>query len=808
MRTITFAIIACLTLVANAASQNGRTVTLLDDNWKFSLGYAGNPAKDFGHGTEYFTYLAKVRANNDTKSPMRPKFNDSTWQTVNVPHDWAVDLPFAPEASHSHGYKTIGWKYPETSVGWYRRHFTVDKADSARHVEVRFDGIFRDAQVFCNGFFLGHEPSGYATQTYDITDYLNFDGENVLTVRADASMEEGWYYEGAGIYRHVWLIESGKIHVSPMGTYVTETFNKDFSEATVKVETKIMNDGLSTSNFTVRQRIIDNEGNESANSGEIAGTLEPKGEKEYSRQLKIDSPHLWDTENPYLYTLLTEVSSNGKVTDTYTTKIGLRKAEWSADSGFSLNGHRLQIKGVNLHQDHAGVGTGIRDELWRYRIAQLKKLGCNAIRSSHNPASPALLDICDQTGMLMIDENRAMGINCEQTGQMRKMMERDRNHPCIILWSIGNEEWAIENNSEGEKTAASMTSYAHQIDSTRPTTVGNAGGTVLLRGVDVKGYNYIIQNDIDGQHERYGWMGTGTEETTGCGTRDCYFTDINQGCMAALNRSPQKGTINEIERGMKFYNSRKWLGGLFFWTGFDYRGEPNPLAYPATGSQFGLLDYCGFPKDEAFYLQSWWTDKPTLHLLPHWNLYNHEGEPVSVWAYSNCDEVELTVNGKNIGRQKMPKYGHLEWNTTYQPGKIEAKGYIGGKKVLNEIVETTDDAQKIEITPHKSTMQADGQDMIVLDISLLDGHNRKVHDANYEMQVKVEGTGEILGWGNGNPGFKADERPTSEHKYMNFSAFNGKAQVLITSIKGKSGNITVSITGNSLKPANVKLIAK
>jgi beta-galactosidase len=787
--------------------QAQRIIIPLDADWRFSLGDASDMKKDFGHGTEYFTYIAKVQATLQTKSPIWTGFDDKSWQQVNLPHDWVVDLPFSKEASHSHGYKMVGWKYPQNSIGWYRKHFSISKSDLGKHISIQFDGIYRNAQVFCNGFFLGQEPSGYATQVYDLTDYLNYGGDNVITVRADASLEEGWFYEGAGIYRHVWLCEMGKTHIRPFGTAVVTDLTNNYQHATIHIVSNIMNDGPESESVYILTTLKNKEGKIVATNKSATVPLLSRATKKLDVTLQVTSPELWSVDTPYLYSLTTEVYCGEKLTDNETTPIGIRSICFDPNKGFLLNGLPVKIKGTNLHQDHAGVGVAIPDELWAYRIQKLKDMGSNAIRSSHNPASPAMLDLCDKVGMLVLDENRSMGINEAQLGELRRMIERDRNHPSVILWSLGNEEWAIEGNEMGERITRTMTEYVHRIDSTRPTTAGNSGGQILINGLDVKGYNYIAQNDIDGLHQRHPeWRAVGTEETSGCGTRNVYYTDSIKRWMAPLNRTIKDGVINIIERGWKYYLERPWLGGLFYWTGFDYRGEPNPMVYPATGSQFGILDYCGFPKDEAYYLKAWWTDQPVLHIAPHWNLKGHEGETIKLWAYSNCDEIELFANGKSLGKQKMPKYGHLEWEAIYQPGYLLAQGYKNGKKSICEKIETTGEAVQTKMTAHQLNIKADGADLSIINISLADKKGREVPDAKNQMNISIQGPAIILGYGNGDPGFKEIERPISTEKSeLDIKAFSGKAQVLIQSIKGQKGEIIITLKGNGLKTTTLKI---
>lgn len=799
--------IACLSVSA----QQAREAILLNNGWKFAYGHAGDMKKDFTHGTEYFTYFAKAKSFNQNQGPSSEQFNDSTWQTVNLPHDWVVDLPFSKEASHSHGYKTVGWKYPETSVGWYRRKFYIPEKDLGKHISVRFDGIFRNAQVFCNGFYLGHEPSGYATQVYDLTEYLNYGGENLLTVRVDASTEEGWYYEGAGIYRDVWLDKMSQVHVAPFGTFVATHINPSYKTADVNIEVCLANKGLEAAGCKVVNRILDATGKEVVRTQESSTTLAPKQEEvKLLQSATMDNIHLWDLEHPYLYTLYTDVYVGEKLVDMYTTSFGIRNIEFNPQKGFLLNGCPVKLKGTNLHQDHAGVGTGIPDRLWKYRIEKMKSMGSNAIRTSHNPVSPAMLDLCDRMGMLVIEENRLMGINKEHVDLLERMIKRDRNHPCIILWSIGNEEWALEGNERGLRITQSMSEYVHQLDSTRLTTQGTAGGRVSLFGVDVKGYNYLRQNPIDEYHREHpDWYApVGSEETSGCGTRNVYYTDSLRGWMAPINRTAEDDNriVNAMARGWQFYHERPWLAGLFYWTGLDYRGEPNPMLYPATGSQFGIFDYCGFPKDEAFYLKSWWTDEPVLHLSPHWNLSGHEGDSIRVWAYSNCDEVELFVNGKNLGRKPMPADGYIEWKTVYRPGALMAKGYKGGKKIMVEKIETTGKAARILMEPYNTTLKADGQDIAIVDLTLKDEKNREVLDAMNEMTVTLTGPAIILGYGNGDPGFKETERPVNGEKTFRIKAFAGKAQVIIRSLEGQKGTVQLEVSGTGLKKATQQFI--
>lgn len=799
-------LLTTLALLLSIAGQahNVRETIRLDKGWKFTLGHAGDPKKDFGCGTEYFNYLTKANSIHN-EGPYSAKFDDSAWQEVQVPHDWVTTLPYAKEASHSHGYKTVGYKYPDTSRGWYRKTINIPANDLGKRLMLRFDGIFRNARVWFNGFYMGTEPSGYATQIYDIAPYIKYGEDNLICVRADATLEEGWFYEGAGIYRDVWLEKSAEISVAPFGTFVYAELKEPYTEAKLKIETEVSNSSLKPQLCEVTQRLLDADGNEIASSASTTLGLKSKETVTTKQSISISSPHLWSTADPYLYKVETTISQNGKIVDVYTTNTGIRDIAFSNEQGFLLNGKPLKLKGVNMHQDHAGVGSAIPDALQAWRIKQLKAFGCNAYRASHNPMTPAVLDICDREGILVIDENRLMGINEEHLRLLERMIKRDRNHPSVIMWSDGNEEWGLENTIQGTRLAEAMREYTKLYDPTRPSTVANAGGTELIKGLDVVGFNYIVQNDVDNRKKANpSWKIVGTEETSGCGTRGWYFdTPDYPGRMISINRTDQPGVENVIERGWKFYDERPWAAGLFYWTGFDYRGEPNPLEYPATDSEFGILDYCGFWKDEAWYLKSWWTDEPTLHIFPHWNLQGHEGEEVELWAYSNCDEVELKVNGKKLGRQKMPKNGHLKWKATYQPGKVVATGYKNGRRILTEVIATTKPAFKTVLKADRQTIDADGRDVAVITIEIQDEKGRIVPNACPMLKFQLKGDAHIIGAGNGDPMYLGEDHPQNQNcKEFSIPAFNGLAQILVQSSDAAS-TITLRCMSDELKTGNL-----
>ncbi|MDD3320983.1 MAG: beta-galactosidase GalA [Paludibacter sp.] len=774
---------------------------LMDFDWRFALGNASDYTKDFGTSTSYFTYFAKTGYGDGAAAS---SFNDSTWRKVDLPHDWAVELPFSGSASHSHGYKTIGWQYPETSVGWYRKKFTIQTSDLGRKISIQFDGIHRNSTVWINGFYVGHEQSGYASSVYDITDYLNYGAENTVAVRVDTSVEEGWYYEGAGIYRHVWLNKTDRLHVAQYGTFVTSEIDGDKAELTVR--SKVENQYAQSKNFTIEQILLD-ANNEQVISQKLENvSLNGNRKNSYFQKIKLDKPTLWSIENPYLYKLRTSIIADGQTVDTYTTIVGIRTVRFDPNLGFFLNGKNVKILGTNDHQDHAGVGTAIPDALQEFRAKRLKEMGSNAIRTSHNPPTPELLDACDRLGMLVLDENRLMGINKEHFDLLERFMIRDRNHPSVILWSLGNEEWAIESNEKGARITKTMQEFAQKIDSTRAFTVAISGGWDNGSGktAQVMGYNYIVQGDIDEHHKKFPWQcGIGTEESNAIGTRGVYVDDKANGWMAATNRMPENvGT----ESGWKFYAARPFLSGLFFWTGFDYRGEPNPLAWPAVNSQFGIIDLCGFPKDIFYYLKSWWGKEPVMHIMPHWNWKGSEGKKIKVTIYSNAEEVELLLNKKSLGKMTMEKNGHLEWNVIYKPGTLVAKGFTNGKLTTSEKVETTDEPSKVKLSSDRLELNADGEDVAVVTVQINDKKNRFVPTANDEVTFTLNGPGKIIGVGNGDPASHEPEQFSDTVQWKR-KIFNGLAQIIIKT-KKQAGEITLTATSEGKIPATLIINSK
>lgn len=746
----------CLTLAAGnlfAKSAEVRERISINENWRFALGHATDTSKDFNHNTAYFSYLAKTGFGD---GPAAIAFDDRSWRKVDIPHDWAVEVPFDPRASHSHGYKAVGPNFPQSSVGWYRRHFTIPESDLGRRIRVEFDGIQRSSRIFVNGFLVGEENYGNVSQSYDVTAYLNYGGDNVVSVRADVSTEAGWYYEGAGIYRHAYLLKTSPVHVQRYGTAVTTEVSAD--QAIVKVSTEIINDqedsaiqALPAVNITRTQTIVDADGKVVANSEAQVNSLATGGTVVTTDELVVNNPELWSLKNPALYKLITTLkNSQGELLDTYETTFGIRTIRFDPNEGFFLNGEHVKLKGSNNHEDHAGVGVALPDSLIEFRLQTLKDMGQNAYRTSHAPASPALLDLADRMGILVIDENRLMGTNDFHLKAVEHMIKRDRNHPSIILWSLGNEEWAMEGNIKGARIASTMQNFARRLDPSRLNTVAISGGWGgISTTIAVAGVNYISQANTDQQHKDFPWqILVGTEETTTQQTRGIYFEDKERAFSPPLESGSSGGNA---ETGWQYFAARPYLAGIFYWTGFDYRGEPVPYAYPAIGSQFGILDTCGFPKESYFYLRAWWNPEPYLKITPHWNWAGREGQIIAVNAYGNSDEVELFLNKKSLGKKVMPVNGHITWQVAYVPGELIARGFRDGKKISEDKVSTTGDAARIQLVPHKNSIQADGRAVAIYAVSVLDKKGRVVPIAENNMHFSVKGPGKIIGVGNGSP---------------------------------------------------------
>jgi beta-galactosidase len=600
---------------------------------------------------------------------------------------------------------------------------------------------------------IGHHESGYSSFRYDLTDLANCGGDNTLAVRVDASQFEGWFYEGAGIYRHVWLEKTSPLHIAPDGTFVYSAFpnNVPQDRATVHIQTLLHNAQTNPVNAAVECEILDGQGKNIAHSRQ-AVSLEPWTVQEVSQRATVASPVLWSPETPRLYKLVTTVRSGGELVDRTETEFGIRTVAFDPDKGFLLNGNPYEVKGTCNHQDHAGVGSALPDALQYFRVSRLKEMGDNAIRTSHNAPTPELLGACDRLGMLVMDENRLLGSDARNLGFLEDQVRRDRNHPSVFIWSLFNEE-DRQTTPAAARIADTMQHLAHRLDPTRLCTAAGNVGNVFQGAnsvLDVRGWNYY-PTAVDAYHKDHPMQPEiGTEQGSTVSTRGIYSNDKERGYVSAYDDNAPPWA-NTAEFWWKIYAVRPWLSGGFVWTGFDYRGEPTPYGWPCINSHFGILDTCGFPKDNFYYYQSWWSDRTVLHVLPHWNWPGKEGQDIDVRCLSNCEEVELFLNGESLGRKKMPLNSELRWTVKYTPGTLLAKGYKAGQVIAQDNVETTGAPARIKLLPNRASINADGQDISIITVAVTDAEGRIVPTAENLIDFDLGGPGKIIGVGNGDP---------------------------------------------------------
>jgi beta-galactosidase len=791
-----------------AATDGPRQRLRLDEGWRFAFGHLDDETKDFNFGKDQRTY---AKQGPDSGDAAQAKFDDSAWRLIDLPHDWAVELPFVHkdvalvpddhgivwDNAANHGYKPLGRDYPETSIGWYRKTFTLDPADVGRRISLEFDGVFRACIVMVNGYIVRSHEGGYTTFAIDITDFLNTDASpNVIAVRVDASLGEGWFYEGAGIYRHVWLYKNGPVHIVKNGVHIQAN-----AKGGLSVQTRVNNESDHDVEISIRHsvpgRVLDTTVM-TLPAHTVASPLLVGG---------VMNPRLWSLEDPQLYQLETVVADNKllkagapddhAILDRMVTSFGFRDIKFDADQGFFLNGKSVKIKGTCNHQDHAGVGSAVPDALWDYRLQCLKDMGCNAIRTSHNPPAPELLDACDRMGVLVIDETRMMTSSERGLEDLRAMVVRDRNHPSIILWSIGNEE-PQQGTARGATIARTMKRIVNELDPTRGITAAmdNGWGEGITEVVDVIGFNYR-DNKIDDFHAKFPKIPIiGTETASTVATRGEYVTDDARHTLRAYDTEAPWWAAT-AEAWWPHFDAKPYIGGGFIWTGFDYRGEPTPYStWPSISSQFGAMDTCGFPKDNYYYYRAWWRPEPLLHLFPHWNWEGKEGQTIPVWAYSNCDEVELFVNGRSAGRKPMAKDMHVEWQVAYAPGKIEAYGYKAGKVVLKDVRETAGPAAKIVLSADRAGLTADGRDCAVIRAEVVDARGHAVPKAGNLITFTVTGPAAVIGVGNGDPNCHEPDKASKR------SAFNGLCCAIVQTQKAV-GAIAVSASADGLVSGKV-----
>lgn len=780
-----------ITSASGLAAGTPREHLCLDAGWKFHLG------DDWPNALN----LAKAGASG---GPAAENFGDSTWRSVDLPHDWAIELPFDRSADKNHGFKPVGSRFATNSIGWYRRTCEVPAEDAGKRIWLTFDGVMHDATVWVNGWLVRRHEGGYYPFREDITDVVHFGRRNTIAVRVDATQSEGWFYEGAGIYRHVWLDKTAPVAIAPNGIFVSSKFkhNQPSNRAEINVEARLFNSLTDEVKAGVICEVISPEGKSVATFRE-SQKVESVATAIVNLGSVVAAPVLWSPENPKLYKLITRVSVAGKIVDQTETVFGIRTIGFDKDKGFLLNGLPYEIYGTCNHQDHAGVGAAIPDALQAFRVKKLKEFGSNAYRTSHNPPTPGLLDACDRLGMLVMDESRLLGSDSENLQKWDEQIRRDRNHPSVVIWSIGNEEVRVHATPEAAQVACSMQRLAKRLDPTRPVTYAANQGNIfdgINSVIEVRGWNYNSNSNMDKYHAKHpDQPNVGTEQASTVCTRGIYADEKERGYVSAYDL---RGSAT-AEKWWSYFAGRPWLSGGFIWTGFDYRGEPTPYTWPCMSSHFGVLDTCGFPKDNFYYYQSWWTTNVVLHLLPHWNWPGKVGQEVRVNALSNCKAVELFLNGASLGKQTMNLNSKLSWQVKYAPGTLSAKGFDANDKLIAETkVETTGAATQIRLTPDRKVINADGEDVSVFTVVALDAQGRVVPVAQNKINFGIAGAGKILGVGNGDPSCHEPDTFISQTggAVWSRSLFNGLAQVIVQSTK-VAGEIKLTANAEGLNPA-------
>lgn len=712
-------------------------------------------------------------------------------------------------------------------IGWYRKTFNVPKSWKNKVIYIEFDGIYMDSDVWINGKHLGNRPYGYSSFSYDLTPHMKFGEENnVVAVRVNVMQQCTRWYSGAGIYRNVRLVATEKVFIPQWGTFIT-TPGISPAEARVRIETRIKN--LQESDAQVKlQTIIFNKIGEECAKGISEEKIASNGEKTIIQELKVNNPLLWSIEEPNLYVAVSNVYANHKLQDSYTTRFGIRKIEFTDIDGFYLNGKRVHIKGVCLHHDNGYLGSAFHSRAVQRQIEIMKQMGANAIRTSHNPPDPKLLDICDEMGMLVMDEVFDEWRENKTTYGYRRffdewaekdlvaMLHRDRNHPCIILWSIGNEiaeQWQGE-PEDAKKRTKFLADICHREDNTRPVTaafnvVDSAIEKGMAEGVDIFGINYSpwAYAKLKGTRKLIA-----TETASDVSSRGEYNLVLKNGKVVIepkLNNQCTSYDIFAPEWAYPAYESLKaikeapWVYGEFVWTGFDYIGEPTPFWWPSVISYFGIVDLCGFPKDRYYLYKSQWTDEPMVHILPHWNWDKFKGMEIPVFIYTNCDSVELFLNGKSLGSKSIAeaKDMRLEWNVVYEPGTLLAIAKNNGKEVCCKQVKTAGKPAKIGLLPDRIEIKADGSDLSYVTIQILDKDGNFCPTANNRVVLSIKGPGEIAATGNGN---------SVNHAFFNakeIDAFNGLCLAIIKSGE-KPGAIHLSAKSEGLASAEVEIYSK
>jgi beta-galactosidase len=797
--------VCCLLLLSTfcyANSRPGKTLSF-NQSWRFHLGNVSD-GQNFG-------------------------LDDSQWRQLNLPHDWSIEGEFSEQNPAGTG----GGALPG-GIGWYRKTFMVPATAKGKLIFIGFDGVYRNSEVWINGHYLGKRPYGYISFQYELTPYLNTGPaeKNVIAVKVDNSQQpNSRWYSGSGIYRNVWLTTTEKTHVDQWGTYVTTPdVNEQF--ATVAIKTKVRNGSESDSPVNLTTIIFDAAGREVARARDSVAAASVA---EVSQTVKVARPMLWSDERPYLYKVVSQLEQGGRVVDRYHSPLGIRTFVFDVNKGFILNGKQVKIRGVCNHHDLGALGAAVNTRALERQLEMLKAMGANGLRTSHNPPAPELLDLADRMGFIVMDEAFDMWkkektkfdyhLDWDQWHKrdLEDMVLRDRNHPSIFVWSIGNEiseQW--NGNPEAGTIGKELSDIVRSLDRTRPVTaacnfVSEKNTLITAGGLDLVGINY--EHDKIPQFPKMfpGRPLIATETTSALATRGSYDmpSDVirrwpprwdlplkdgnpDYSCSSYDNCSAPWGSTHE--EAWKLVKKYDFLSGMFIWTGWDYIGEPTPYPWPAISSYFGIIDLAGFPKDVYYMYQSEWTDKPVLHLFPHWNW--KEGDNIDVLAYFNSDEVELFLNGRSLGKKR--KTGdelHVFWRVPYEPGTLKAVSKKNGRVVLAREVRTAEEPAKILLMPDRKIVKADGTDLSFVTVRIVDKNGTLVPRADNLVKFEISGEGFIAGVDNGSQisheSFKANHR----------RAFHGMALAIVQS-KRKAGKITLKATADGLTPASVIIEAR
>ncbi len=791
LRVIATGVLIVCASLANAADTNRERLSL-DRGWLFHLGDIDvAPVK--GHEDAY----GNAKAGN-ARGPAGREYDDSSWRKLDLPHDWAVEGPFDPDASLAQGFRPRG-------ISWYRRYFKVDESDRGRHLELQFDAIATHSTVWVNGNIVSRNWSGYNSNYIDITPYLRYgDAMNTIAVKADATAMEGWWYEGAGIYRHTWLVKSDPVRIVTDGVYATPRQAAGPNNWELPVEVTLDNSGKQAADVTVEVSVFDPSGKQIAKQTQAVKVplFTPTTAK---LPIAVSNPAIWSIEQTNLYRVTTQVIANGKKIDETSLNTGFRTIRFDAKQGFFLNDKHVKLQGVCIHQDHAGVGVAVPDSIWEYRLRRLKELGVNAIRFSHNAPATEVLDLVDRMGFVVMDENRNFNPSPDYMKQLEWMVRRDRHHPGIILWSVFNEE-PVQGTEVGYEMVRRMSAAVKALDETRPVTAAmNSGFFTPLNvshAVDVVGANYQVA-DYDRFHNAHPDKPfTSSEDTSAFMTRGEYTTDQSKNLIASYDDDFALWG-NSHRDAWQAIDTRPYVAGGFVWTGFDYRGEPTPNKWPSVSSVFGIMDLNGFAKD-AYYIHQvqWIKDRPLVYLAPHWNWAGKEGQEIRVMVMANVERVKLLLNGRELGEQKVDNYRMNFFKVAYQPGKLEVIGFNGDKEVARAQVETTGKAVALELIPDRKGLAGDGRDAMPITVRALDAKGRAVPIDNSEVTFDISGAGKSIGHGNGNPNSHEDEKGKTR------KLFNGLAQLIVQSNFESKGDIKITASAAGLKTARVSIPVK